>query len=98
MKYLSEAKICIELEISRDQSCGLPFASQTHYINFILERFSLDSTKPVPTPIEEKREFLFDQILDEQTEFCDGNVSYHESIESLMYLKIGTQKILRTQL
>ena len=86
MKDLGEAKTCLGLEISRDREQKLLWVKQTKYISAILERFGMDGSRPVPTPMVDSH------ILEEpSTSPNKDSFPYREAIGSLMYLMIGTR-------
>lgn len=93
MKDLGEAKLCLGLEITRDRPNRRLHLTQSKYIVGILERFGMEDSKPVATPMEGTFSYEDRVELD-----CSGkqegimtNVPYREAIGSLMYLMIGTR-------
>ena len=53
MKDLGEAKVCLGLEINRDQKAKKLYSTQQSYMHKIVERFGMSECKPFYTPIED---------------------------------------------
>ena len=91
MKDLGEARVCLGLEITRNRDERKLWLSQQSYMEKIVERFGMNESKPVATPMEEPNS------PDERLELISDNeetatdVPYREAIGSLMYLMIGSR-------
>lgn len=55
MKDLVEANLCLGLEIWRDRESRTLFLSQQDYVQGVLERFEMEDSKKVLTPMENVR-------------------------------------------
>ena len=86
MKNIGEAKLILGIEISRDRSTRSLVVSQSEYTRNILERFGINKSKPVVTPMEKS-----------YSKIPQGNnrpakvVPYRQAIGSLLYLMIATR-------
>ena len=91
MKDLGEAKLCLGLELSRDRKARKLWLTQQSYMEKIVERFGMNNSKPVATPMEEpnklEQRLEFHSVSDEDAK----GVPYREAIGSLMYLMIGSR-------
>lgn len=84
MSDLGEAKVCLGLEITRDRENRVLQVSQERYANKVLERFSMNNSKPVVTPME-------GQLGGKDDNNLAPNVPYRQVIGSLMYLMVDTR-------
>ena len=85
MKDCGRARVCLGLEIVRDPSRGLLHLNQTRYAEKVLERFGMENSSPVTTPMQAQI-----SIGDTETEAIDSTL-YRKAIGSLMYLAVGTR-------
>ena len=90
MKDLGESQVCLGLEIRRDRSSRTLHLSQTSYISTILERFSMQNSKPVPTPMESSF-ITHSWNIQDSTHALAGEVPYRQAIGSLMFLMVGSR-------
>ena len=90
MKDLGESQVCLGLEINRDRSSRTLHLSQAGYINTILHRFAMQSSKPVPTPMESSF-ITHSWNIDDSTHAHAGDVPYRQAIGSLMFLMVGSR-------
>ena len=86
MKDLGLAKKMLGIEIKRDRAERKIFMSQSEYIKEILNSFDMVNSKKVSTPMDRSYFELVNQVSPPS-----GNVRYHQSIGSLMYLMIGSR-------
>ena len=92
MKDLGEAKVCLGLEIVRDRKSKTLRVSQTKYTKSVLERFGMQDSRPVPTPMmpaSNKGNSL--DIVDSNDDVPATNEPYRQAIGAIMYLMIGTR-------
>ena len=92
MKDLGQAKVCLGLEISRVRSEKAVFLSQSKYSISILERFGMQDSRPVPTPMvpNSSKSNPLDSA-DPETDAAAKDEPYRQAIGSLMYLMLGTR-------
>ncbi|CDF77556.1 Retrovirus-related Gag-Pol polyprotein [Chondrus crispus] len=86
MKDLSEAKVCIGLEIHRDRTIKTLSLTQTKYALNVLDRFKMSTCNPSLTPMEQGRKTTNSIENDSETK-----VPYREAVGCLMYLMVGTR-------
>ena len=83
---MGEAHFVLGIEIVRDRSKKLLGLSQETYIKKILERFRMENSKPIDTPIEKGSALCVDQSPKTNEEKkCMSTVPYAEAIRNLMY-------------
>ena len=83
---LGEAKQVVGLELERDHAKGTTKIFQSQYIKKILERFGMENSHPVATPMDPNIK-LIKTPDDEHYDILD----YRSAIGSLMYAAIGTR-------
>ena len=92
MKDLGEARMCLGLEISRDRHKKILNVSQAKYTQTILERFGMQDSRSVPTPMVpsgDKHNPL--DSIDPDTDVPATDAPYRQAIGALMYLMLGTR-------
>ena len=92
IKDMGEAAYILGVKISRDRSKKLLSLSQESYINKILERFQMQHSKPIDTPIA-KGEGLSRRMCPKtpQEEEYMKKVPYTSAVGSLMYAMMCTR-------
>ena len=85
MKDMGEAYFVLGIEIVRDRSKKLFGLSQETYIKKILERFRMENSKPIDTPVEKGSALCLDQCpkTDEEKKLM-SRVPYAEAIGNFM--------------
>lgn len=84
MKDLGPIRRCLGMNVMRDRGKRQLFIEQSHYIEQILKRFSMDGCKPVSTPMEADVKSLV--VDDKDIEPYSKIVPYQEAIGCLLYL------------
>ena len=90
MKDLGVAKKILGMEISREN--GVVHLSQKRYIRKVLERFNMDTSKPVSTPLASHfklSELQMPQSMDEVEHM--SKVPYASAVGSIMYAMVCTR-------
>lgn len=92
MKDLGEAKKILGMEIHRDRQIGKLYLSQKKYIAKVLDRFSMNDSKSVSTPLASHFKLSEDQCpkTEDQMEQM-YNVPYSSAVGSLMYAMVCTR-------
>ena len=92
MKDMGEVHFVLRIEIVRDCSKKLLGLSQETYIKKILERFHMENSKPIDTPVEKGSALCLDQCpkTDEKKE-CMSTMPYAEAIVNIMYAMLCTR-------
>ena len=85
IRDLEEIKTFMGLSVSIDHDNGVLEINHPRYAKRIVERFDMDQSKPVATPIEPRL------CLDRNTDAEPVDVPYREAIGSLMYLMKGSR-------
>ncbi len=85
MQDCGEASVVLGLEIRRDRSKKLLHLSQKRYTEKVLERFGMETSKPVATPMKGQL-----QPSDIEGEVLDS-IPYRQIIGRLIYLSVGTR-------
>src|SRR4029453_18521445 len=83
---LGEAKQVVGLELEWDHTNGTMKIFQSQYIKKILERFGMENSHPVATPLDPNVK-LIKTPDDEKYDILD----YWSAIGSLMYAAVGTR-------
>ncbi len=86
MKDLGDARTMLGIEISRDRANKKLFIGQSEYSQSILERFAMQNSKTVVTPMEKS----FSELSQLPSKPA-VNVPYRQAIGSLMWLMIGSR-------
>ena len=92
MKDLGAAKQILGMRISRDEAEGTLRLSQAEYIEKVLQRFNMQNTKVVSTPLGSQF-----KLSEEQSPKTDADrehmsrVPYSSAIGSLMYAMVCTR-------
>lgn len=92
MTDLGEPKKFLGIQIMRDRENKIIKLSQTEYIKSMLERFKMNNSKPVKTPIvtnEAEKKRMIDQ--DKKNEESIKEIPFREAIGSLLYLASATR-------
>ena len=92
MKNLGNAKRILGMEILRDRKADKLWLSQERYIERMLERFNMKSSKPVSTPLV--GHLKLSKRLYPSTEKEKGEISiipYSLTVGSLMYAMVCTR-------
>jgi len=84
MKDLSEAKIILGLEISRDKTLGTLKLSQGKNATQVLEKCGMAECNPIATPLEVGLQLA-------KLEKSNESLPYREAVGSLMYLMVRTR-------
>ena len=92
MKDMGEARYVLGVEIVRNRPKKLLGMCQEAYIKRVLERFRMNHSKPVDTPVEKGLTLSLDQCpkTDQEKETMK-NVPYASAIGSLMYAMLCTR-------
>ena len=86
MKDMGAARVMLGLMITRDRATRRVFISQSEYARTVLERFGMEKSKPVATPMDKS------YSIHEGTDSDPINTTqYRQAIGSLMYLMIGSR-------
>ncbi len=86
MKDLGPATTMLGIEISRDRAARKLFINQQEYTNTVLERFGMENSKPVATPMEKEGLSPTENQKD-----LFKSIPYRQAIGSIMYLMICTR-------
>lgn len=86
MKDMGAASVMLGIKISRERASRKLFISQHDYAITVLERFGMETSKPVSTPMDK----TFLDLVTVQSDPIDS-VRYRQAIGSLMYLMIGSR-------
>jgi hypothetical protein len=92
MKDLGAAKRILGMEISRNRVDGKLFLNQKSYVLKVLERFAMQNSKPVSTPLA--AHFRLSAELSPQSEDEEkymSQVPYSSAVGSLMYAMVCTR-------
>ena len=92
MKDLGAAKKILGMEIQRDRKAGKLSLSQKGYLEKVMERFGMQSSKPVNTPLA--AHFKLSAALSPQTEEEVEHMSrvpYASAVGSIMYAMVCTR-------
>ncbi|KAL2235828.1 UNVERIFIED_CONTAM: Retrovirus-related Pol polyprotein from transposon TNT 1-94 [Sesamum indicum] len=92
MKDLGNAKKILGMNIERSRTKSTIFLNQTSYIQSILEKFSMENSKPSSVPLA--AHFQLSKDLCPKTESEKDkmkNVPYSNAIGSVMYLMVSTR-------
>ncbi|KAL2253135.1 UNVERIFIED_CONTAM: Retrovirus-related Pol polyprotein from transposon TNT 1-94 [Sesamum indicum] len=92
MKDLGNAKKILGMNIERNRTESTIFLNQTSYIQSILEKFSMENSKPSSVPLT--AHFQLSKDLCPKTESEKDkmkNVPYSNAIGSVMYLMVSTR-------
>ena len=92
MKDLGPAKKILGMEIQRDRKAGKLYLSQRRYIEKVLEKFGMQNSKPVSTPLASH--FRLSAIQSPQSEIEEAamsSVPYSSAVGSLMYAMVCTR-------
>lgn len=89
-KDLRAAIQILGMRISKDMVNGVLKLSQEEYVNKVLSRFNMDSTKPLSTPLATHFKLSKNQSpnTDEERAYM-AKVPYVTAIGSLMYAMVG---------
>ena len=92
MKDMGEANYVLGVKIVRDRSKKLLCLSQETYIKKILERFRMQNSKPIDTPMEKGHALNLDQCpKNDEEKKCMSTVPYAAAVGSLMYAMLCTR-------
>lgn len=92
MKDLGEAKQILGMRICRDKQKGVLQLSQAKYIDRILQRFDMSSTKPVSSSLANHFRLSIEQSPKSKEERdLMAKISYASAIGSLMYAMVCTR-------
>jgi hypothetical protein len=92
MKDLGAAKKILGMEIQRDRKAGKLYLSQKKYIEKVLERFGMQNSKLVSTPLA--THFRLSAALAPQSEDKEqfmSHVPYSSAVGSIMYAMVCTR-------
>ena len=88
MKDLGQPRMWTGIKIDQDEQ-GITL-SQTHYIENILEKFSMSDCRPQPTPAASLR-LAAGPLLSQEEQQRMNRVPYREAVGSLMWLMMSTR-------
>ena len=92
MKDMGEADFVLGIKISRDRSKRFLGLSQETYIKKVLERFRMQNSKPIDTPIEKGHTLSLALCpKNNQEKEAMANVPYARAVGSLMYAMLCTR-------
>jgi hypothetical protein len=92
MKDLGEASFILGIEIHRDRRKGVLGLSQKTYLEKVLKKYSMHTSKPSPAPIVKGDSFGEFQCPRNQYEIDQmKEVSYASAIRSLQYAQVCTR-------
>ena len=92
MKDMGETHFVLEIEIVKDRSKKLLGLSQETYIKKIIERFRMENSKTIDTPVEKGSDLYLDQCPKTNEEKKRmSKVPYAEAIGNLMYAMLCTR-------
>ena len=92
MKDLGAAKKILGMEIHRDRTLGRLWLSQHSYVKRVLERFNMDNTKIVRTPLANHFRLSTNQCPKIDDEVKDmSKVPYVSVVGCLMYVMVYTR-------
>lgn len=86
MEDMGELSYLLGIEITRDRKTRTLSLSQTKYVDDIINRFKLNNTPGISTPLDTSIN-LFDNELEEEADTS----TYQSMVGSLMYLMMGTR-------
>jgi hypothetical protein len=92
MKDLGVAKKIIGMEIHRDRKAGKLYLSQKKYIENLFERFGMQNSKPMSTPLS--AHFKLSAVLtlqSEEEEQIMSHVPYSSVVGSIIYTMVCTR-------
>lgn len=87
MKDLGPVKVMLGIQISRDRPNRKLFISKQEYIEQILSRFGMETSRPVKTPMEK----LIFSSSSNISDLAAADVPYRQAIGSLIYLVTNTR-------
>lgn len=92
MKDLGPAKRILGMDIYRDRACGKLYLSQQSYISRVLEKYSMDNSKPVSIPLAAHFQ-LSSELCPETEEEAEemSKIPYQSAVGSLMYSMVCTR-------
>jgi hypothetical protein len=92
MKDLGAAKHILGMEIHRDRKNGKIWLSQQKYVERVLEKFSMNSVKPVNVPLAShfKLSSVLSPRTDEEKQYM-SHVPYGNVVGNLMYAMVSTR-------
>jgi hypothetical protein len=92
MKDLGAAKKILGMEICRDRDAKILWLSQGGYVKKVLERFSMENTKPISTPLVNHFHLSTSQCAKTIEEAEDmSKVPYASAVGCLMYAMVCTR-------
>lgn len=91
MNDLGEARVCLELQITRNRKEKKLRLSQQGYIEKIVQSFGMSESKPLATPMGETnaRDERLELVLDKEK--LAAGAPYREKIGSLMPASVNTR-------
>jgi hypothetical protein len=92
MKDIGEASYILSVKIIRDRSKRLLGLTQEIYIKRMLERYHMQDSKPMDTPVDKSLNLSCDmcpKTLEEKKKM--SRVPYASAVDSLMYAMICTR-------
>ena len=92
MKDLGAAKKILGMEIHRERHCGRLCVSQQSYIMKVLQRFNMDQSKPVSTPLAAHFKLSSKECPKTEKEVEQmSRIPYSSAVGSLMYAMVCTR-------
>ena len=92
MKDMGPAKQILGMHIVRDQTKRLLWLSQEKYVTKVLQRFGMESAKPVGSTLQTNRKLSKDQCPKLKSEKAEmSKVPYASEVGSVMYTKVCTR-------
>ncbi|KAJ3473640.1 hypothetical protein NLI96_g12898 [Meripilus lineatus] len=86
---LGEIQTFVGLKITRDRSAHTLTISQPHYIDVVLQRFNMEASHPVSTPLDPTSKLEPTPSDFDQSSMT--NIPYQAAIGSLMYAAVATR-------
>ena len=92
MKDLGATKKILEMEICKDRALGRLWSSQSDYVRMVLERFNMENTKSVSTPLTNHLKLSTRQCPKTGNDVQDmSKVPYTSAVGCLMYAMVCTR-------
>ena len=87
VKDMGELHYFLGMKIQQCEESGDTWLGQPAYVERLLEKFGIDESKPVSTPVDTSMKFI--QATDDEQ--CTDQQVYQSAIGSLLYLSIATR-------
>jgi ATP-binding cassette subfamily B (MDR/TAP) protein 1 len=90
MKYMGEVAYVLDIKIYRDRSGSLLALSQSTYLDKVLKRFKMESSKKGFLPIIKGVSLSVNQFQATEKKSVMSNIPYASAIGSIMYAMLST--------